>query len=98
MQFYDAGHPYRAIRDRTGVSVAAIGRLERVLEAGHGGDRTVLTASCGARNHERSDADQDRDPEIRETVREVVDRDVTHACAGPLDTAFAMPERVIEAR
>ena len=32
-----AGHPYREIHDRTGVSVTTIGRVARFLEHGNGG-------------------------------------------------------------
>lgn len=43
----DEGLPYRAIQDRTGVSVTTIGRVARCMTAGTGGYRKALTASAG---------------------------------------------------
>ena len=37
-----AGEPYRAIHDRTGVSVTTIGRVARTLEQGAGGYAAAL--------------------------------------------------------
>jgi TrpR-related protein YerC/YecD len=39
-----AGEPYRAIHDRTGVSVTTIGRVARTLEQGAGGYAAALAA------------------------------------------------------
>ncbi|MEL6449171.1 MAG: YerC/YecD family TrpR-related protein [Pseudomonadota bacterium] len=44
-QLLDKGLPYRAIQDRTGVSVTTVGRVARCLTAGAGGYRKALTAS-----------------------------------------------------
>ena len=45
-----AGEPYRAIHDRTGVSVTTIGRVARTLEQGAGGYAAALAASSKTRN------------------------------------------------
>ena len=37
-----AGEPYRAIHDKTGVSVTTIGRVARTLEQGAGGYAAAL--------------------------------------------------------
>lgn len=41
-----AGEPYRAIHDRTGVSVTTVGRVARTIEHGAGGYRAALAATA----------------------------------------------------
>ena len=43
-----AGEPYRAIHDKTGVSVTTIGRVARTLEQGAGGYAAALAAGSRA--------------------------------------------------
>ena len=42
VELLDHGLPYRAIHDRTGVSVTTIGRVARCLSDGAGGYRKAL--------------------------------------------------------
>lgn len=50
----DAGLSYRAIHERTGVSVTTVGRIARCLEQGAGGYRAALRADA-ARRHAPTD-------------------------------------------
>jgi TrpR-related protein YerC/YecD len=45
----ERGLPYRAIHERTGVSVTTIGRVARFLESGFGGYRLVASRLRGRR-------------------------------------------------